>query len=137
MEKDVKILKNSNNALKKENKILRKDVHILNTKLSSISKPITNNTINGDVNIMLLNAYGKEDLSHLTSKEIRTILNHGFKSIPKYIEYVHFSEDAPYNKNICISNRRDSTVNIYNGKKWILKDKTEFLEDIREKEFIL
>lgn len=80
-----------------------------------------------------MNGYGKEDLTYLTSDDIRSILNQGFQSIPKYIEYVHFNENAPQNKNICISNRRDSTVNVYNGKKWTLKDKAEFLNDIREK----
>jgi len=125
MEKDMQ-------KLKDENELLRNDVDKLNTQISKI-KPSIKNTINGDVNIVLLNAYGKEDLTHLKNVDIRAILNQGFQSIPKYIEYVHFNENAPQNKNICISNRRDSTVNVYNGKKWALKDKAEFLSDIREK----
>jgi hypothetical protein len=127
MEKEMK-------KLKEENELLRKDVDKLNTQLATVSKPSINNTQNIEtVNILLLNAYGKEDLTHLSSKDIRSILNHGFKSIPKYIESIHFNENAPQNKNICISNRRDNTVNVYDGNKWTLKDKVEFLDDIREK----
>ena len=121
-------------ALEEENKNLKKIIDSVNNKLSKIKSITNNNTQNIEtVNILLLNPYGKEDLTHLSSKDIRTILNHGFKSIPKYIESVHFSENAPQNKNICISNRRDNTVNVYDGNKWTLKDKVEFLDDIREK----
>lgn len=85
------------------------------------------------VNIIVLNAYGKEDLSNLTEKQIKNILDKGFQSIPKYIETVHFNDNIPENKNICIKNNRSSVVNIYDGKKWMLKDKQEFLDEIKEK----
>ena len=132
MEKEMKKLKRENekmHVIEKDMKALKKEMD----KIKTVSS-VANNTQNIEtVNILLLNGYGKEDLTHLTSNDIRAILNQGFQSIPKYIEYVHFNENAPQNKNICISNRRDSTVNVYNGKKWTLKDKAEFLNDIREK----
>jgi hypothetical protein len=97
-----------------------------NTKIDAL----TNNV---SVLQFMLNGYGEEDMSHVNDKCIKNILNKGFKSIPQYIESIHFNDDMPTNKNICISNRRDSTVNVYDGKKWILKDKQDFLDGIKEK----
>ena len=54
-------------------------------------------------------------------------------NLSTYLEYVHFNDDAPENKNICITNKRDNTVNVFDGKSWNLRDKQECLEEIKEK----
>jgi hypothetical protein len=128
IEESYKELEESHKELIKSNEKMQKEINDLKTTKSAT----TNNTVNGDINTVMLNAYGKEDIAHLSENDIRAILNQGFESISKYIESVHFSENAPQNKNICISNRRDNTVNTYDGKKWVLIDKAEFLKEIKE-----
>ena len=125
-----------NETLKEELALLKKSTNIIkNTTLNN-----SNNTQNIEtVNIqILLNAFGKEDLSHLNNKQIKEILDNGFNSIPKYIDYVHYNKDAPKNNNICITNKRDDTVNVFDGDQWTLRNKKDFMDDIKNKgvEFI-
>jgi uncharacterized C2H2 Zn-finger protein len=68
------------NKLRKENEkmhIMEKDMKALKKEISDLKKKnlVTNNNTQNieTVNILLLNAYGKEDLTHLSSKDIRTI----------------------------------------------------------------
>jgi hypothetical protein len=134
---EITNLKTKLDDVEKENKKLKEMITSNDNKNITNNNTQNNNTLNNvetmNVVNIVLNGFGNEELSHLTEKQIREILKKGFKSIPKYIEYVHFNDKAPSNKNICITNRRDNTVNVYNGKKWILQNKEEFLDEIRGK----
>lgn len=130
---EINILKEKLEKIEEENKKLKTIIenNKLLTTIENNNIGIQNNT--EIVNIIVLNAYGEENLSHLTEKQIKNILNKGFQSIPKYIESIHFNDKAPENNNICIKNNRSGTINVYDGKKWTLKDKQEFLDEIKEK----
>lgn len=130
---EIDILKKELIAIKEKNIELENELNKIKSSSITNIKTQNNNVDNMNVVQIVINAYGKEDLSHLTEKHIRKILDRGFKSIPQYIEFIHFNDDAPENKNICISNRRDSVVNVFDGNKWQLQDKQQFLNDIKEK----
>jgi hypothetical protein len=61
-------------------------------------------------------------------------MNRGFISIPAYVESVYFDKNRPENNNVYMPNRRDrNKVIIFNGVKWILTDKNEIINDLKDK----
>ena len=121
---------------KQEIKELReKNLLLKNNKNNSvnnitINNTINNNTINNNIqnNIVVINPFGKEDLSHLSIEDYKKFLNGFFPGFLKYIEKVHFDENAPQNHNICISNLRSKYLTIHDGDKWVTKMKDDILE---------
>jgi len=98
---------------------------------------ITNSNINIQQNIKLL-SYGNTDMSHLTDKDYMKCLNHSNFCVPYLIEQIHFDPQKPENHNIYISNIKNNYVMLYNGKKWILKDRDETITNlIDDKDVIL
>lgn len=89
-----------------------------------------NNNIN-NINLITINPFGKEDLSHIDNTKAKKILNNGLLAVSKYIEYVHQDSDVPQNHNLYISgwNSR-SNVNMFNGKKWIIADKDDVIPQV-------
>ena len=86
------------------------------------NKIITNNLI---VNI---NSFGKENLTHITDKEYKNYLSTYFKGFIKFIEKVHFDDNMPENKNICITNLKSKYVCIFDNDKWITKEKKDVID---------
>ena len=116
-----------------EKKHLYKQIDILIKKVGNTTTNITNNTQN-----IQLNNYGNEDLSHISDKFKGQLINMPYGMIPKLIEAVHFNDSMPCNKNIALTNKNDNKVKIFNGTKWIYKNKEETLNDLVDgKYFIL
>jgi hypothetical protein len=94
------------------------------------AEKIQNNTLNNTVNNINIIAYGKEDLSHILETDYRRILNKGFKSVPAFVESVHFNKKKPENHNVYISNMRDNHALVYDGKEWQLQERDNVLQDM-------
>ena len=98
-------------------------------------KNINNGTIincsNSTVNVITINPFGQEDLSHIDNKKARRILNNGLLAVSKYIEYVHYDENTPQNHNVYIGgwNNR-ANVNVYDGKKWVVIGKEDVIAQV-------
>jgi hypothetical protein len=84
-----------------------------------------NNTQN---NVVVINPFGKEDLSHVAISDYAKYLNGFFPGFLKYIEKVHFDENAPQNHNIYIPNLKSKYLSIHNGKKWETKMKNDIID---------
>jgi len=130
------------NNLKKE--IEKKDNIINNISNSTINNgtindsAINNGTVNNTNNTNItINAYGKEDLSHITDTDYKNIFNKCNSAIPMLIDLVHFNEKKTENANVYISNMRSQYAYIYDGKKWILKNKDELIDDIYDNKCII
>ena len=137
----IKLIKDKNKNIEKqlskkikedrENFIsLKNDIKLLTEKISNNKENnITiNNNNNTQNNIIMINPFGKEDLSHLSVEDYKKFLNGFFPGFLKYIEKVHFDENAPQNHNICISNLRSKYLTIHDGDKWVTKMKDDILE---------
>jgi len=96
---------------------------------------ITNNTNTN--NIIQLNNYGKEDISHITDLMKTNLLKGPYNMIPKLIEHVHFNNDKPENQNIILPNKNDNKIKIFSDNKWIYKNKNEVLEDLVDGKYFL
>jgi len=116
-----------NNKLKNELKVLKDKLEKLETKQQITQNITINNTQN---NLIMINPFGKEDLSHLSVEDYKKFLNGFFPGFLKYVEKVHFDENAPQNHNICISNLRSKYISIHenDGNKWVTKMRDDILE---------
>ena len=139
MKELVKLL---NEQLKEQKEQLKEQQYQIKEQNSQIKElikkaGITNSNINIQQNIKLL-SYGNTDMSHLTDKDYMKCLNHSNFCVPYLIEQIHFDPQKPENHNIYISNIKNNYVMLYNGDKWILKDRDEAITNlIDDKNIIL
>lgn len=130
-------LKVEKTRLMEENNKLEEKVKQLQTDL--INKPsIINNTINQTNNmtntqIININNYGKEDISYITSNLVNKYLEAPYTALPNLLKSIHFHPKHPENHNIKITNRREPYAKVFEDNKWLLKDKNQVIEDIRDK----
>ena len=123
----IKALELSNEKLEREKKELYKQVSKLLDKV-------------GDTNIqnnIILNNYGNEDISHITDKVKTTLLGIPYCAIPKMIEAIHFNDEKPENKNIMITNKKDNLVKVFEGDKWVYKNKNETITDLVDSKYTI
>ena len=137
---ELKELKDKNKILEENNKNLEKKISKINkhSKLinsnnniqnsnNNIQNTENNNTMN---NFITINAYGKEDLSHISNKTWQSIMNKCFDSVPQLVGHVHYDDDKPENHNVYISNIKSNYAVTYNGNNWILQEKSKILDDL-------
>jgi len=123
-------IKNKNDEIKALKEELRSKPSQQVTQNITINNPTINNTQN---NLIIINAFGKEDLSHITLEDYKKYLNGFFPAFIKYIEKVHFDNSAPQNHNICISNLKSKYLSIHDGDKWITKEKNDVIDRLINK----
>ena len=94
----------------------------------------------GDTNIqnnIILNNYGNEDLSHITNTLKTELLGIPYGAIPKMIEAIHFNDEKPENKNIVLPNKKENLVKIFQGDKWIYKNKNDTITDLVDSKYTI
>jgi hypothetical protein len=126
LQKDKEALQKNTEKLEKEKQELYKQVAILLDKVGDTTN-IQNNII--------LNNYGKEDMSHITDAVKTSLLNMPYGAIPKMIEAIHFNDDKPENKNIIMPNKKENFVKIFQGDKWIYKNKNDTINDLVDSKY--
>ena len=95
------------------------------------------NTYNNTFNIVI-NPFGKENTSYITDEYIKKLIESGpYFSIPRLLKHIHFNPEHKENNNIKITNRKQPYVQIYNGEKWLLKNKKEAIENISDTAYSL
>ena len=127
LEKDKEKLKLHNEKLESEKKELFKQVSKLLDKV-------------GDTNIqnnIILNSYGNEDLSHITNTLKTELLGMPYGAIPKMIEAIHFNDQKPENKNILLPNKKENLVKIFQGDKWVYKNKNDTISDLVDSKYTI
>ncbi len=127
---DNKYIREQLLILLKENKELKKNTSQNTPQNITINNPTINNTINQN-NLVVINPFGKEDLSHITLEDYKIYLKGFFPGFIKFIEKIHF-DDNSNNKNICITNLKSKYLSVHDGNKWITRDKNEVIEKLME-----
>jgi hypothetical protein len=117
-------LKQQKDQYEKEKQELKKHIELL---LNKVGNTTNNTTIN---NTILLNNYGQEDISHISDSIKTQLLKIPYGMIPKMIEYIHFNNNKPENKNIMLTNSRDNKLKIFKDNKWVYKDKNETINNM-------
>ena len=123
----IKTLKTENKILEKKNNQLEKDKKELVSTVTTLIEKVGYTNIQNNI---ILNNYGKEDLSHITDKIKTELLNIPYVAIPKMIEAIHFNDEKPENKNIILPNKNENLVKIYKDNKWVYKNKSDTITDL-------
>jgi len=122
-------IKNMENKLAKIIKNQSKNINITNN-----INTINNNNINNNVMINI-NSFGKEDLSHISLDDYKKYLSGFFHGFIKFIEKVHFDDNMPENKNICITNLKSKYIHIFENNQWTTKEKRDVLDKFIQKKY--
>ena len=104
-----------------------------NNTIHNTQNNIHNNTQNNTQNIVL-NCYGKEDVTYITKKLLNNFIKGPNTMIPRLIRATHFHKKHPENRNIYIPNKKQNFVKVYNGY-WLLQNKTEAIKDLVDKNY--
>ena len=125
-DKKIKRLEMEINDWKKEKVRLYSKIDELIGKVG-----VTNNIQNN----IIINNYGEEDMSHITSKIMNELVKIPYGAIPKLIESVHFNDEKPENKNIILPNKKENILKIYHGDKWVYKNRSEAIKDLIDSKY--
>lgn len=119
------------------NSQLEKQQEMLNTKDEEIKMLIkkvglntTHNTIIETQNNIQLLGYKNTDYSHLTDEDYKQCISHINLSVPHLLQKVHFNKSKPENHNIYISNLKNKYIMIFNGNRWITRNRDEEIEEM-------
>ena len=115
----------------KEKKQMYKHIEKL---LEKVGDTITNNTFNQTNNIVL-NNYGNEDLSHITSTLLDKLIANPHEMINSLTKIIHFNDQKPENMNIYIPNKNQKYIKVYKNNKWLLEEKKDTIPDIVDKNY--
>ncbi len=118
---------------KKEKKKLYKHIESL---LEKVGDTINNNTINQTNNIVL-NNYGNEDLSHITSRVLDKLIMSPCQMISNLTRMIHFNREKPENMNIYIPNKKEKYIKIFKDDQWILENKKDRIPDLVDKNYFI
>ena len=130
----IKRLQKDNDLLVKDKEKWDKEKQALYHQVSKLLDKV------GDTNIqnnIILNSYGNEDLSHITDALKTELLGIPYGAIPKMIEAIHFNDEKPENKNIVIPNKKENLVKVFEGDKWIYKNKNETITDLVDSKYTI
>ena len=53
------------------------------------------------------------------------------------IEAIHFNDEKPENKNIMLPNKKENLVKVYEGNKWVYKNKNETITDLVDSKYTI
>ena len=115
----------------------RTNIFMKDSVLDQSSTINLNNIINNTQNVNTINnvhltSFGQEDLSFISDGALQWLMDRGFKSVPKLIEYVHFNRRKPEYHNIYIPSISRPWVNIFDKKKWKIVDKDDAIDQLME-----
>ena len=101
--------------------------------IQPIQNITNNNNINQTNNVIMINNFGNEDLSHITLQDYKKYFSTYFKGFLNFIEKVHFDDNMPENHNICLTNLKSKDIKVYENDKWIAKPKTDVIDKFLRK----
>lgn len=81
-------------------------------------------------NQIILNSFGFEDISHISDECKMKMLSLPYGMVQKMIERVHFNNSKPENRNIYLTNKRDSMIKVFSRKKWKYQDRIYVVEEL-------
>lgn len=109
---------------------LRNQVGLL---IEKVGDTYTTNTYN-----IVINPFGQENTDYITKDYIQRIIDEGpYDTIPKLLEYIHFNPKHKENHNIKITNKKQPYAQVYDGNKWLIRDKKQTIDDMSDKAYSL
>lgn len=93
----------------------------------SSNNTFINNTNNNTTNnlVININSFGAETYDHITPDFVKTCLLNNVPGLKTLIERIHFSDEAPLNKNVRHKSLKNKLVEVVKDDKWVVKDAHE------------
>ena len=124
-------------TLNEQRKEDRQEMELLKDLVKKAGVTNYNTTNHNTMNIVIL-PYNETDVSHLKDRDFYNSISRCVLSVPRLINKIHFDKNKPENHNIYISNISKGHAMVWDGKKWLVKDQTDVVEDlIAENEYRL
>ena len=101
-------------------------------QINTTNNNTTNNNTNCTTNNIIINGYGKEDISYIKDSEWLKMLTNPRESITNLFLETHFNPEHPENTNIRQRNRNSKFIEVHDGDNWKNKKKKKMLSDVAE-----
>lgn len=124
--KEVIELRENMLCLEKELCELKSKPNTVINNISNIQNNIQNNTI-------VLNSFGNESYDHISDDFLRKCVQGDVCGVKALIERIHFSEEAPENKNIRLKSLKNKLVEVSDKQRWVVKDVDEAMDTMIQK----
>jgi hypothetical protein len=83
---------------------------------------------------IIVNNFGNENINHLTPQFIERCIRNAISSgVSDMVQKIHFDPKVPENNNIRIESFRRQQLKIYQDNDWMVKDKTDVIDDMIER----
>lgn len=106
-----------------QEQILRLEKQIKNV---TTQNTVTNNTTQININNFIqLNSFGAEDIEHISQDFVKSCIMNNVTGMKNLIEKIHFSDEAPQNKNVKMKNIKEKLVYVNKDNQWVVKDAQE------------
>jgi len=130
----VNLIKQNELLVEKVEK-MDKQSEIFNEKLDKIMakemKTINITNVNQQqMNIYNIVPFGKEKFDYITKEEYNEIFEQGFRCLQMLIPLIYCNNKNPENMNVYISNFKDDSIRIFDGKNWIIEKKDYVLRNM-------
>lgn len=126
------------------NDALQTRLQLLEQKIDQLTRATVNNTThntststtnNTNCVQIQINAFGKEDVSHVTPTMLEKCLRRTNKGLIELLQHVHFEDKTRGNANVRItnSNMRYNLAEVNDGKRWLFCRRDRVLNDMLDR----
>lgn len=88
---------------------------------------------NVQTNVVFVNNYGKETMSHITPEFLDQCIAQKRKGLVTLLDKIHFAPEVPENRNIKIISRKRDVMGTYQDGEWKRENKNSILHDLIDK----
>ena len=98
---------------------------------------INNNNTNNiqQNNNIVINNYGDEDLSHITTSVLDRLIKMPGDMINNLTKMIHFNQNKPENMNMYIPSRKQKYIKVFKQNQWMLEKKNERIPDLIDRNY--
>jgi hypothetical protein len=108
--------------------IVNNNADTININTNNIN---SNNNNNTNYNAYyIVNDFKNTNFSYITDDKTISFMKSCMKALPNLIEEIHFNPKHPENHNMYLSNFKEKTAKYKKGDKWLIKNGSEFVDDI-------
>lgn len=100
------------------------------TASSSVNIASNNNNNNTIHQNVVINAFGSEDVSHITPALLEQCIRRTNKGMIDLLNHMHFEDKSRGNANIRITNQKNGLAQTHNGQRWLFCLRDQAIKDM-------
>lgn len=99
----------------------------------TIQTPHAQNIVTNNIMNITINAFGSEDMSHITSDLLTYCIMNPTKGFSKLIDNIHYNNAMPLNRNIRYKSTKNNTFEVFLDNQWVECDASNTLDELIRK----